>query len=133
MGLRLTKRGIKEVSAVLDNEVLKINEKYEVLSSQGSKTMNVLHTFKLTEDKNVLAYTIERDTRKTGPEVKYVFKRDDYNNAYVMKMTDEWDINSKLPEQACLISLQGIVNEKKPNLYFLYGEKWDFRFTPAIF
>jgi hypothetical protein len=49
-----------------------------------------------------------------------------------MKLEDDWEINGKLPPQAFLISLQGVVNSNSPQLYFVYGEKWDFRFTPGV-
>jgi len=50
-----------------------------------------------------------------------------------MKLEDDWGIQGKLPEQAFLITLQGVVNSNSPQLYFIYGEKWDFRFTPSVF
>jgi hypothetical protein len=123
----------KEVSAKWDNNVLTVNEKFEVLCSQGTKIMNVTHTYELSADKNILTYKIRRDSREDEPGIKYLLKKTDYNNAYVMKMGDNWEIDSKLPEQAALISLQGIVNEKKPNLYFIYGDQWAFNYTPELF
>ena len=37
-----------------------------------------------------------------------------------------------MDQQAFLISLQGLANRKGPRLYFVYPEKWDFRFTPVV-
>jgi hypothetical protein len=75
---------------------------------------------------------IQRDSRKGDIQPTYVFKKADYNNAYVYQMADDWDIYSKLPEQACLISIQGIVNENKPNLYFKYGPNFPFNYTEEL-
>jgi hypothetical protein len=134
MGLKMPIGEKKEVTAVWENNnVLKIKEKYDIICSQGTKTLIVTHIYELSEDKNAMTYKIQRSTRDEGPEVKYLLKKADMNNAYVMRMTDNWEIDSKLPEQACLISLQGVVNENKPYLYFIYGEQWDFRFTPTVF
>jgi hypothetical protein len=123
----------KEVSAKWENNILKINEKYEVISSQASKVLNVLHTYELSSDKHLLTYQISRDSRAGETGIKYVLKKADFNNAYVMKMSDNWEIDGKLPEQACLISLQALANENKPNLYFVYGEQWAFNYTPELF
>jgi hypothetical protein len=133
MGLRLPPKGIKEVSAGINLNILTVNEKIMAQTSQGEKSINIIHTYTLSDDKNIITYTIKRDSRKTGPETKYILKRADYNNAWVMKMSDDWNINSKLPEQACLISLQGIINEEKPNLYFIYGKEWDFNYTEELY
>ncbi len=123
----------KEVTAKLDGNILIINEKYSVKVSQGKKEINVKNIFELTYNNNVIIYQVIRDTREGLSEIKYTLKRDNFHNAYMMKMTDNWEIDGKLPEQACLITLQGIVNEKEPLLYFIYGEQWDFRYTPTYY
>jgi hypothetical protein len=133
MGLKMP-GGKKEVKANwLKNNILEINEKYEIQCSQGSRPMDIIHSFELSADKNLLIYKITRNTRKEGPDLKLIFKRIDYNNAFVMRMSDDWEIDSKLPEQACLISLQGIVNEEKPNLYFLFGPDYPFNYVQDLY
>jgi hypothetical protein len=122
----------KEVTAKWDKNILKINEKYEIISSQGSKPIDVMHTFELSADKNLLTYRIFRNTREGEAEIKYLLKKSGYNNAYTFKMSDNWEITGKLPEQACLISLQGLVNENKPNLYFLFGPEYPFNYTGEL-
>ena len=52
---------------------------------------------------------------------------------FVMRLSDNWDIAGDLPTHALLISLQGVANADAPRLYFLYGEKWDYNFTPSLF
>lgn len=123
----------KEVTAKLEGKKLTINEKYIVKVSQGTKDINVSHVYELSDKDNIMTYKVMRDSREGLSEIKYTLKRDGYHNAYVMRMTDNWEIDGKLPEQACLITLQGIVNESKENLYFIYGEQWDFKFTPTFF
>ena len=76
--------------------------------------------------------TITRPTRLRDSVIKFVFKRFDANNAYIVKMADDWDINAKLPEQACWISIQGVVNEKKPALYFTFGNEYPFNYTADL-
>ena len=113
--------------------MLVIHEEYSIGGSQGNKQIAVDNTFELSSDRSLLTYTMRRSSRKTGPVLTYVLKRADANNAYVYQMSDDWDIQSGLGKQACFISLQGIVNEAKPNLYFIYGPKYAFNYTGELF
>ncbi len=134
MGLKIPPHSKKEVTATWTKEsVLAILERYNIASSQGTKRLEVGNIFELSSDKGLLTYRIKRSSRKIGPELKYVFKRADENNAYTYQMSDDWDIHSGLGTQACFISLQGIVNETKPNLYFVYGPKYTFNYTGELF
>jgi hypothetical protein len=124
----------KKVTAELKNGgALVITEQYDVLSSQGSKPAIVRYVYGLTDDKNIMTCRIERNSRTGDDAVTLWFKKAGYNNAYVYQMADDWDIFSKLPEQACLISIQGIVNENKPSLYFLYGPQFPFNYTEDLY
>jgi len=124
----------KEVTAELKGaNIIVLTERYDMLSSQGSKPARVRYVYELSDDNNVMTCKIERDSRKGDGEVTLIFKRADHNNAYAYQMADDWDIYSKLPEQACLISMQGIVNEDKPNLYFLYGPQFPFNYTEELY
>lgn len=51
---------------------------------------------------------------------------------YVMNLSDNWEIEGDLPVNALLISLQGVANLSAPHLYFLYPEKWDFKFSQPL-
>ncbi len=134
MGLKIPSNSKKEVTATWTKaNALVIHERYNVAGSQGTRQLEVENMFELSSDKNLLTYRIKRSSRKTGPDLQYVFKRADVNNAYVYQMSDDWDIHSGLIEQACFISLQGIVNETKPNLYFIYGPKYSFNYTGELF
>jgi hypothetical protein len=134
MAFKLPVQETKRVSANWENNnILKITEQFEVLSSQGSKRIEVNYVYELSPDKDLITCKISRESRKSGPEMKFIFKKYDKDNAYVMKLADDWDINSKLPEQACLISLQGVVNENKPNLYFLFGPDYPFNYTEDLY
>jgi hypothetical protein len=134
MGVKLPPHAIKKVTASWSGEnVLRVDEHYTVGTSQGEKPIDVNNTFELSSDKNVMTYTIKRSSRKPGSELKYRFKKADANNAYVYQMSDDWDIRSGLGSQACLISLQGIVNEQKPTLYFVYGPKYAFNYTAELY
>jgi hypothetical protein len=134
MGLKIPAHSTKQVTAIWSREhLLAIHERYSVKSSQGIEAIDVENTFDLSDDKGLLTYRITRSSRSIGPELKYVLKRADKNNAYVYQMTDDWEIHSGLGTQACFISLQGIVNELNPNLYFVYGPKYAFNYTGELF
>lgn len=133
MGLKLAPGGTKDVTAVLpDDSTLVVTETFDVLASQGNKRARVSERFALSDHGTVLTCVMERDFRKGAAALRLVFKRADQNNAYVYRMADDWDINSRLPDQACLISLQGIVNEQKPNLYFTFGPQFPFNYTEDL-
>jgi hypothetical protein len=132
MGLKMPAGKTKKVSALWEKDnILKITENFDIQSSQGSQNTDIIQTFELSGDKNLLTYKIHRNTRDN--DQVYIFKKADYNNAYVIKLSDEWEINTRLPEQACLVSIQGIVNKEKPVLYFIYGPDWTFNFTQPLF
>ncbi len=134
MGVKLPPRATKKVTATWrGKDALIVDEQYSVAGSQGERPIDVHNVFELSSDKSLITYRIQRSTRKPGSELKYVFKRADANNAFVYQMSDDWDIHSGLGTQACLISLQGIVNEQTPNLYFIYGPKYAFNYTGELF
>ena len=134
MGIKIPSGATKDVTATwVKGNVLVIHEEYSIGGSQGNKQITVDNTFELSSDRSLLTYTMRRSSRKTGPVLTYVLKRADANNAYVYQMSDDWDIQSGLGKQACFISLQGIVNEAKPNLYFIYGPKYAFNYTGELF
>jgi hypothetical protein len=134
MGLKVPPHTNKEVTATWTKEnILVIHERYTIAGSQGDRQIETDNTFGLSPDKDLLTYRVKRSSRKVGPELKYILKRADENNAYVHQMSDDWEIHSGLGTQACFISLQGIVNEVKPNLYFVYGPKYSFNYTGELF
>ena len=134
MGIKIPSHTTRDVTATWRKQnALVIHERSSVEGSQGSRQLEVDNLFELSSDKNLLTYTIKRSSRKSGTELKFILKRADENNAFVYQMSDDWDIHSGLSTQACFISLQGIVNEAKPNLYFVYGPKYTFNYTGELF
>ena len=133
IGLKLPLGGRKEVTARWDDKgQLRVKEKFEATASQGPAQLTVTRTFELSPARDLLTCRITRNTRTTGPEIAYVYKRDGENNAYLMHLTDDWEISSKLPEHACLISVQGLVNQKGPQLYFTFGPAYPFNYTEDL-
>ncbi len=133
MGLRLPLGSSKDVTAHWEKDGrLKVVEKYEYYASQGKKHGEMSFMYQLSPEKDLLTCEIFRPTRRKGPATKFVFKRADANNAYIYKMSEDWNINSKLPEQACWISIQGIVNETQPLLYFTFGPNYPFNCTDDL-
>lgn len=114
-------------------QVLQVEEIYPLIGSQGVSKISVIHTYELSAGGTELIYDIKRSTRKTGPEVRFVFRREGYRQAYFMKLGENWEIHGKLPEQAFLISLQGVTNSDGPHLYFIYPKDWSFTYTGSVF
>ncbi len=135
MGLSMPVGSTRQITAKWENQgmTLRLDERYAIRSSQGKSNLTSVHTYSLSNDKETLTYQIDRSTRQTGSPIKYVLKRDGTREAYYMKLEDNWEITGKLPEQAFLISLQGVVNSSGPRLYFVYPPSWNFNYTPAVF
>jgi hypothetical protein len=132
MGLRLPVGSKKEVIANWEKDSsLTVVEKYSYYASQGFKQGEMGYRYQLSPEKDLLTCTITRSTRQNNPQ-KFVFKRTDENNAFIYQMADDWDIYSKLPEQACWISIQGVVNEKKPQLYLTFAKGYPFNYTEEL-
>ncbi|MBN1273827.1 MAG: hypothetical protein JXB26_16285 [Candidatus Aminicenantes bacterium] len=135
MGISLPVDGERRVKAEWRNggKSLWMEEEYTVLASQGPKKITVDHVFRISEQGNMLTYTIRRSTRKTGPEMTYVMKREGFREAHFLRLEDDWNLDGGLPLNAFLISLQGTVNREAPRLYFIYPDSWSFTYTPALF
>ena len=116
-----------------DGNTLRVEENYPVWSSQGKSMVSATHTYQLQKDPNVLMLTVHRSTRNAEPEIRYILKRKGYRDAYVMHLGSNWEINGQLPEQAFLISLQGLANTTAARLYFIYPKDWPVTFTPLIY
>ena len=133
MGLKLAEGMTKDVTVTFSGDTtLVLTETFDVLASQGTKRMRVTSRYRLSDHNTLLTCLIERDARTGHAALRFVFKRADQNNAYVYTMADDWEINGKLPEQACLISIQGIVNEQQPVLYFTFGPQFPFNYTEDL-
>ncbi|MGC8654828.1 MAG: GxGYxYP domain-containing protein, partial [Candidatus Kryptoniota bacterium] len=53
-------------------------------------------------------------------------------HCWVMNAAGNWEIYGDLPDQALLISLQGLVNRTAPRLYLLFGPKYDWTEVSAL-
>jgi hypothetical protein len=134
MGLMMPRGAIRTIGAKYDkkNSVLLLDEHYPLRGSQGEIPEHVESSYRLSSDKQVLTLTIARSTRAQSPPIVYTFTKADTQPAYSMKLADNWETTGKLPENAFLISLQGLANTGAARLYFVYPEKWDFLFTPSV-
>ncbi|MCB1124593.1 MAG: hypothetical protein KJT03_23775, partial [Verrucomicrobiae bacterium] len=111
---------------------LQLEEVCPIVSQQGKKDLRITSTLQLNLDATTITWTLYRPTRPADEPIVYLLKREGYRDSYYMEMTDNWSLNGDFPEQAALITLQGVVNEKAPLLYFVYGPEWDFLFTQDI-
>jgi hypothetical protein len=135
LGIMNVHEGRREMSASWnsDGTVLTVQERVPVISSQGRSEVRATHKYTLSVPEQIITYTVKRASRKKGDGLTYTLKRAGSRQAYYMRLEDEWTIEGRLPRQAFLISLQGLANSDGPNLYFIYPEKWDFRYTPGFF
>jgi len=130
MAVRLPVGAARTVTAqwVQPNE-LQVTERSPAETSQGTVDLLTTRTYVLSPQHDLVTCRVTRNTRQTGPELVFVYKRADANNAWSMQLTDDWRIDSALPAQACLISIQGVVNQHAPQLYFTFGPKYPFNHT----
>ncbi len=135
LGIKNLSTGQRTMTAAwnADGTVLTVQEKLPIICSQGTSEIEAIHTYSLSVPEQLITYTLKRASRKTGPVLTYTLKRAGSRKAYFMRLEDDWAIDGKLPQQAFLISLQGLANAAGPKLYFIYPEKWDFRYTPGFF
>jgi hypothetical protein len=135
LGIRNLAGGHREMSASWssDGTVLTVRERLAVGTSQGSSEIDATHTYTISVPAQIMIYKITRTTRKPADVLSYTLKRAGSRHAYYMRLEDDWAIDGGLPRQAFLISLQGLANSTGSNLYFIYPEKWDFRYTPGLF
>lgn len=134
MGVRREVGAMRDIEAkwVIPYSALELHETLPIISSQGHQKLKYRSTMSLNADGTILTWSVQRPTRPEGEAQVYKLKREGWRDAYYMTMTDNWGIDEDLPEQAALITLQGVVNQQGPLLYFVYGPKWDFRFTGQI-
>ena len=135
MGLSMNVGKTREIKASWEKEDqrLKLDYKYHIRGSQGNTPIHSVHSYELSPDNEVLIYKVERSTRKSEPDVKYLLKRAGTKNAYFMYIEDEWEVLGGLDKNAFLISLQGVANVSAPNLYFIYPKNWPFTYTASVF
>ena len=132
MGLSMPVGKERRITADWSNGLI-LKETFDILGSQGPSPVHSVHHYELSPDKGQLVYTVTRSTRTSGPEIKYVLKRKGTKHAYFMKLKHDWEINSLLPLNAMLISLQGVANVNGPALYFIYPPEWPFTYTESVF
>jgi hypothetical protein len=135
MGISMQRDAVREIKAFWERKgmTLRTEESYWVLASQGRSKVASTSSYELSDDKSTLILKVSRSTRKAGPEVNYVLRKQGYREAYFMKIQDGWEIHGRLPQQAFLISLQGIVNTTAPRLYLLYPQDWPFTYVSSVF
>lgn len=135
MGLRMVEGEQRTIFAQWEREgtALRLEDRFNVLGSQGKNPLSVVHRYELSPGKEVLVYSVKRSTRRSGPEIKYVLKRSGTREAFVLRMEDNWEIEGKLPVNAMLISLQGLANKSAPNVYALYQDDWPFTYVNSVF
>ncbi len=135
LGIRNLTQGQRKMSASLspDGTVLTVEEGLTVETSQGLSRIDATHTYTISVPEQVIVYKVTRATRNSEDALSYTLKRAGTRQAYYMRLEDDWAIDDGLPHQAFLISLQGLANGTGANLYFIYPQTWDFRYTPGLF
>ena len=77
----------------------------------------------------MLEYQVLRSTRKSGPEMKYTFKKAGTRQGWVIRLKDDFTIPGDLSNNAMMISLQGLANKTGPLVYLLYPADWPFNYV----
>ncbi|HEY5390737.1 MAG TPA: GxGYxYP domain-containing protein [Hanamia sp.] len=133
MGVSMVPGSEKEVAAkwIAKDSILQVKESYPVLISQGKVNMNGVRTYTLSNDGQKLTLNIFHNSDRSN-SLTYVFRRGTVQKAYVMTLKNNWDVEGLLSDNAFLLSLQGIVNTKSPNLYFIYPDDYDYNFTKKM-
>jgi len=133
LGIRMKKGDTQTFFTEYSEETntLSILETTPVLISQGTRSITIKHLLTINSD-NTLTCGITRSSRAGGEPIVYTLKPENSKKAWSMELEDDWSIDSKLDQNALLISLQGAANMNRPNLYFVYPETWDFNFTPNV-
>ncbi|MEO9143984.1 MAG: GxGYxYP domain-containing protein [Ginsengibacter sp.] len=133
MGVSMIPGSEKEVTAkwVAKDSILQVEESYPVLISQGKANIHGVRTYTLSNDGQKLTLNIFHNSDRSNL-FTYVFRRGTVQKAYAMTLKNNWDVGGLLSDNAFLLSLQGIVNTKSPNLYFIYPDDYDYNFTNKI-
>lgn len=134
MGLRLREGDMRRVAAVREGDNrLRVDETCAVHGSQGLVPVKSVHRYEVTDRGDILVYRVDRSSRKTGPEVKYILKRRGARRAYVLRLGDDWSVEGGLPANAMMISLQGLANRTGPLLYLKYPDDWPFTYVNSVY
>ena len=135
MGMRRPEGGTRQMAARYEDggRTLIVTEKLQHEGSQGPKPVTIEHRYALTKEKDMLEYSIIRSTRKTGPPMKYTFKKAGTRHGYVIRLKDDFTIPGDLAYNAMMISLQGLANITAPNVYLLYPTDWPFTYVNSVF
>lgn len=133
MGVSMIPGSEKAVTAewVANDSILKVDESYPVLISQGKVNIHSIRTYTLSNEGEKLTLNIFHNSDRSNSST-YVFRRGAVQKAYFMRLKDNWDVEGLLSDNAFLLSLQGIVNTKSPNLYFIYPDDYDYNFTSKM-
>jgi hypothetical protein len=133
MGLRMPVGEKRLVSAAWDGgKRLRVEERFLVRGSQGVVPVTAIHRYEVSEEDDILSYSVERSSRRSGPETKYVLKRRGARRAFVFRLDEDWSVSGRLSVNALMISLQGLANRTGPLLYLLYPDDWPFTYVNSV-
>ena len=135
MGVRRVEGSKRTIAArwEKEGETLRLDEEVELTGSQGRERATAIHRYRLREGKEVMEYTVERSTRKSGPPMTYLFKRAGTRQAFIVRTGENWESTGGLPVNAFLISLQGLANRTAPQVYILYPDNWEFTYVNSVY
>ena len=88
MGLMMPVGEKRQVSAQWENKgtTLRVDEKFLVRGSQGEVPIIATHRFVHSPEQELLLYSLQRSTRTSGPDMKYVLKRAGTRNAFFARL-----------------------------------------------
>ena len=134
MGVSMIPGSEETVTAewVEKNKTLKVDESYPVLISQGKTEIHTSSLYSLSDNGQTLSINVQRSSHLANP-VTYIFRRGAIMPAYYMTLENKWELDGSLSENAFLLSLQGLANVDTPQLYFVYPDDYDYKFTDKMY
>ncbi|PZP50084.1 MAG: hypothetical protein DI598_06380 [Pseudopedobacter saltans] len=108
-----------------DSHDFRVNQRYTIKFSQGSAEMEHVDTYHLSEDRRFLYVYHSRKGREHV--IRYVFRHVGTHQVFTHVMKNEWHLKSGMGENAFFISLQGVVNRSKAQLYLEYPKDWEYK------
>ncbi len=133
MGLSMPVGSRRTVRLTASGGAMEVTEEHMVRGSQGEIPVTAVHRLSLSENGELLTYEIRRSTRPDSPAIRYRLKKTGWREGFLISLEDNWEISGKLPVNAFLISLQGVVNKSGPLVYLLYPENWPFTYVRSVY
>ncbi|GAA4795218.1 hypothetical protein GCM10023231_24530 [Olivibacter ginsenosidimutans] len=107
-----------------------IQNQYPVKVSQGVMEMEHRNAYQLSPDGHNLQVLHYRKGR--SEPTRYYFAKIGAKKAYVHQMKNDWKLKGGVADNAFFVSLQGLVNREKAQLYLDYPADWEYKESNSL-